>query len=395
GVPPMELEDDAQTGEIAWRMHAPTVSSELAEIIDRMVCYDFRYRYQTAVEALDALQSLSTQTIETDFDLPEEAITLLSPLPLLSTESEKVTSEMDLASIKMFAPTASQDETLTLDGSGISAEPLDQFQASQATNLAQSTLLKRLIQTPSISLVPALAGLAVVGLALLYAKSDILLQPIQKATAPFSSTVRRLTGTSNSPAASLTPASNQASSLVEQASQLRKQGHYQEALAAYDQLIKLNPKMALAYWGRCDSLVSLGRSAIAIVACNDALALKPDYPEALWSKGKAFRQQKRIIEALGLFEEATLLKPDFTDAWVDRGMALQEVGRSAEAIDALDQAISLNRNSAAAWSTKGAALWNLGRFDAAINSLDKALQIQPNAPGASALRQQAREQLGY
>ncbi|HEY9881967.1 MAG TPA: tetratricopeptide repeat protein [Thermosynechococcaceae cyanobacterium] len=76
-------------------------------------------------------------------------------------------------------------------------------------------------------------------------------------------------------------------------------------------------------------------------------------------------------------------------------MTLQEFGRSAEAIDALDVAIELNRNSAEAWSTKGAALWNLGRYDQAIESLDKALQIQPKAAGALALRQQAREQLGY
>lgn len=38
-----------------WRHHAQ-VSQRLADILDRMVRYDFRQRYQSAVEALQALQ---------------------------------------------------------------------------------------------------------------------------------------------------------------------------------------------------------------------------------------------------------------------------------------------------------------------------------------------------
>jgi serine/threonine protein kinase len=52
-----QLPEDDQTAEIIWRDRA-TVSSELAAILDRMVAYDFRQRYPSAQEALDALHSL-------------------------------------------------------------------------------------------------------------------------------------------------------------------------------------------------------------------------------------------------------------------------------------------------------------------------------------------------
>jgi serine/threonine protein kinase len=52
-----QLPEDDQTAEIIWRDRA-TVSPELAAILDRMVAYDFRQRYPSAQEALDAIHSL-------------------------------------------------------------------------------------------------------------------------------------------------------------------------------------------------------------------------------------------------------------------------------------------------------------------------------------------------
>ncbi|MBD2683289.1 MULTISPECIES: serine/threonine-protein kinase [Nostoc] len=54
---PMQLPRDHLTGEIIWRDQAK-VSSGLAQIIDKMVKYDFRQRYQSATEVLQALQEL-------------------------------------------------------------------------------------------------------------------------------------------------------------------------------------------------------------------------------------------------------------------------------------------------------------------------------------------------
>jgi eukaryotic-like serine/threonine-protein kinase len=76
GIYPSRLGIDLQSGEIDWHNDATHVSSELLEILDRMVRYDFRTRYPTALEALAALQSLPT-VATTNYPLPQ-------PVPELS-----------------------------------------------------------------------------------------------------------------------------------------------------------------------------------------------------------------------------------------------------------------------------------------------------------------------
>lgn len=57
GISPVKFIKDAHTYEIIWR-HQADVSSELADVLDKMVCYDFRQRYPSADEALQALSEL-------------------------------------------------------------------------------------------------------------------------------------------------------------------------------------------------------------------------------------------------------------------------------------------------------------------------------------------------
>jgi serine/threonine-protein kinase len=61
GIFPVNLSKDSQTGEIVWRKCAQ-VSSKLADILDKMVRYDYRQRYQSADEALQALKTLFPDT---------------------------------------------------------------------------------------------------------------------------------------------------------------------------------------------------------------------------------------------------------------------------------------------------------------------------------------------
>ncbi|HIK28837.1 MAG: serine/threonine-protein kinase [Oscillatoriaceae bacterium SKW80] len=58
GLHPRELSEDIKTGEIIWRDKA-NVSPKLADVIDKMVRWDFRQRYPSAKEALAAVKNLS------------------------------------------------------------------------------------------------------------------------------------------------------------------------------------------------------------------------------------------------------------------------------------------------------------------------------------------------
>ncbi|MBE9113273.1 serine/threonine protein kinase [Nodosilinea sp. LEGE 07298] len=61
GYPPTDLHPDPHSGELEWQHYAPKAHPALLDLLDTMVCYDFRTRYTTAAEALAALRGLPSQ----------------------------------------------------------------------------------------------------------------------------------------------------------------------------------------------------------------------------------------------------------------------------------------------------------------------------------------------
>jgi WD40 repeat protein/tRNA A-37 threonylcarbamoyl transferase component Bud32 len=66
GIPANQLPEDPRTSEIIWRVKEALpvdvdiqVSPQLAHVLDKMVRYDYRQRYQSATEALQALATLN------------------------------------------------------------------------------------------------------------------------------------------------------------------------------------------------------------------------------------------------------------------------------------------------------------------------------------------------
>ncbi|WP_019498157.1 serine/threonine-protein kinase [Pseudanabaena sp. PCC 6802] len=58
GVLPNQLPEDFATGEVVWRNMVPSLSPELAEVLDKMARSHFTQRYQSASEAIEALQKV-------------------------------------------------------------------------------------------------------------------------------------------------------------------------------------------------------------------------------------------------------------------------------------------------------------------------------------------------
>lgn len=69
---------DSQTGEILWRTQAQ-VSPKLANIIDKMVRYDYRQRYPSANEALQAVKALSPKFLPRKVWLGVGVLVVITP----------------------------------------------------------------------------------------------------------------------------------------------------------------------------------------------------------------------------------------------------------------------------------------------------------------------------
>src|ERR687886_616326 len=88
-----------------------------------------------------------------------------------------------------------------------------------------------------------------------------------------------------------------------------------------------------------------GQHEEAIAAFEEALKINPTYDWALNGKGIALNNLGRNTEASEVFDRALEIKPKFHLAWNGKGIALNHLGCNTEALAAFDRALKLNPNS--------------------------------------------------
>ncbi len=170
-------------------------------------------------------------------------------------------------------------------------------------------------------------------------------------------------------------------------------GRMPEAIAHFDQALRLEPDYAEAHYNLGVALAQTGRIPEAIGHYEQALRIWPDYAEAHYNLGIALGQTGRIPEAIGHYEQALRIKPDFAKAHNNLGNALMRSGRTPKAIGHLEEALRLVPDFPEAHYNLGVALGQTGRIPEAIGQLQQALQLRPDYPQAqTALAQlQARQ----
>jgi tetratricopeptide (TPR) repeat protein len=192
---------------------------------------------------------------------------------------------------------------------------------------------------------------------------------------------------------------------------LSSEGREPEAVAQYEEALRLDPDFADAHNNLGKSLAAAGRQAEAMAQYEDALRLKPDFAEAYYNLGNAQLRSGRTEEAMALYEKALAIRPNFAQAHNNLGVALADQGRSSEAVAQLEEALRLrpdyaearsnlkdvlssaNSESAAALAAKpgplqsdaaerhnnrGIELTNAGRTQEAIDQFEQALRLRPD-----------------
>ena len=105
----------------------------------------------------------------------------------------------------------------------------------------------------------------------------------------------------------------------------------------------------------------------ALAAFDKALVLDPGNVHAWNNKGSTLNSLKRYDEALAALDKAVELDPDYTAAWDTKGSALNGLERYDEALAAYDKAVELDPGYAAAWRNKGDTYSRLGDRDQALD----------------------------
>jgi tetratricopeptide (TPR) repeat protein len=156
---------------------------------------------------------------------------------------------------------------------------------------------------------------------------------------------------------------------------LGKLGRNEEAVASYDEAVKIKPDFYQGWYNQGIALGNLGRFEEAVASYDETIKFKPDYYKAWYNRGIALDELERFEEAVASYDEAVKIKPDYHEAWNNRGNALLKLDKLEEAIKSYNKAIEINPDDANAFYNRACTYGSLDNIDLALQDLQTAINL--------------------
>jgi predicted TPR repeat methyltransferase len=125
---------------------------------------------------------------------------------------------------------------------------------------------------------------------------------------------------------------------------------------------------------------ALGRIDEAIAAYERAIALEPRHANAHNNLGVLLRSQDRKAEAEAAYRKAVELEPEYVEAWHNLGMLLGSMNRRREAVLCQCRVTTLCRHHAEARRLLAMSYCVLGEVDKAVELFKEWVELEPDNP---------------
>jgi len=168
-------------------------------------------------------------------------------------------------------------------------------------------------------------------------------------------------------------------------------GSNEQAVSAYDELLKIDPENMTAWSYKALELQTLGKENESALAYERALCLMEEKlkknPEdartwylkslALESLGRPQDSLEAQDKALQLYNRSLELDPKNATSWRGKAEILYRTGKTYEGLQALDRALDVNPNDIDILSRKGEFLEFMGKYNESLEVFDRVLELMP------------------
>jgi len=163
---------------------------------------------------------------------------------------------------------------------------------------------------------------------------------------------------------------------------LKNQNRTEEAMAAFEKALKVEPKLASALWNLSDLLFAnkrdLDRSDELLLLALDAGL--PEAPRYVVGRAIGYDRAGQVDRSLKLLEPAARAHPDVPDFWLFAGRYRVETGQCDLAVQHFNRAVQLQPQNAAAYSARALGRICGGDRAGARADLQRALSLDPGQP---------------
>jgi len=156
----------------------------------------------------------------------------------------------------------------------------------------------------------------------------------------------------------------------------RHKGHRERAIAAFQEIVKLNPRDPDAHLQLGRLYQEQGQIERATNSFRAVARLRPGSAEACFRLGLCLLRQQQLDEALEQLEKAVKLDPENGRAHQRLGTIYDKKGRGDEAIAALKRAVELEPDQVRYHQQLGFLYESAGRHEDAVACFKKVLELE-------------------
>jgi predicted CXXCH cytochrome family protein len=156
-------------------------------------------------------------------------------------------------------------------------------------------------------------------------------------------------------------------------------GEQREAVAAYDQAVRLSPRSLRGLRGLASALQASGESSRATEILKRAIQIAPSDPETWYRYGTLDSSSGRMTEAIDKIQKAIGLDPSLPEKSRKLAEILLKTGQRDRAQLALRDALRIDPYDEDAWDLAGRILAEKGETAEAMYNFERAIRLRPGS----------------